>query len=227
MLKKIAILASLFALSSPSFGQVKVTEMIAESDEESSLVTLKYSGAELKKIGEVEEHSTFLQITIPNASSEKVGEFLDGNSPFYRKIALFENQDKGLGLRIFPTQNPKTLMNSLTTQVLKGRILIHLDHKTVPPPITGVPKVDEVVAKVKVRNDVADPVSMMTIAKESKKADNENEAAMPDVSQLLADKLIYIAGFFAVLLVALLASLLIRRLASKTEWCRKKSIATP
>ena len=28
------------------------------------------------------------------------------------KIALFENQEKGLGLRIFPTQNPKTLMNS-------------------------------------------------------------------------------------------------------------------
>ena len=155
-----SLLAILISLSPLTMANDKITDAIAvqsESTDESSLVTVVTKGLTLAGIAQPEAHSTFIQIVLPNTQSSLKGEFFDGDSPFIRKVALFSVGETDLGLRLFTSQDPKTIIGSLSVQPLKGRLLIHLDHKTIPPPLTGIPSVEEVVANTIVKNDIADP----------------------------------------------------------------------
>ncbi len=216
---RIMILFFAYSYTLQAANLAVIHQMTTESDEESSLITLKVKGKEVDKISSFEVHSTFVQLVIPQSTSPEIGKFIDGNSPFFRKVALFKIDGNTIGLRMFPTQDPKTLLNSLTSQVLKGRILIYLDHKTVPPPLTGVPDVEDVVKKVKVRNDISDPAKQLVRAKNDSnktKTETTDFQNSPMIDATIKDKLIYITVFLAILLVGFVSLLLFRRVASRT-----------
>ena len=160
----------------------------AESTEEASLVTVELDKKSEVKIPAAEAHSTFVQIILPAVKSELTGEFFDGNSPFIRKVALF-SVDEGVGIRLFTSQDPKTIVGSLSIQPLAERILIHLDHKTVPPPLTGIPSIEEVVANIEVDRDIADPAAkILGLAKAETSPEKELAKTEPVVSKSKLEK---------------------------------------
>ncbi|NRA65213.1 MAG: flagellar biosynthetic protein FliO [Pseudobacteriovorax sp.] len=235
-MKKILVFLSIM-VSSTGLGQNtnSATQVIAiesESADDHTLITAKIQGSVLENIEKPKAHSTFIEIILPKTKSPIEGEFFDGNSPFIRKIALFAIGNDSLGMRIFPSQEPNTLMNSLSVQPLDGRILVHLDHKTVPPPITGIPTVEEVIANTEVRNDAVDPVAAMPVKvnkQETEKKPPENsvlEIPQFDSSvlsdDLLQDKMIYATVFIAFMILFGVGSLIAKKmLSSKSKYMNK------
>ena len=132
-MKNILIITSLLLLHgnlfASSLGRIK--DLKSESDNESSLISVMLKGQVSKKNIEIEEHGTFIQIKIPNATVLEPGKFYEGNSPFIRKIAIFDLNSNVAGIRLFVTQETSSIVGSVSTEVLKDRVLIHLNHRTV------------------------------------------------------------------------------------------------
>ena len=184
-------------LASSIFGEGKTLRMSSlksESDDQSSLVSILFDkGIPTQKV-QFEEHGTFIQIKIPNTLVLESGKFYDGNSPYFRKIATFQIDDITAGIRLFATQETKSIIGSLSSEYLNDRLLIHLDHKTVKPVhIDDSPPVSEIIARTTVRKDIEDP------AKKVERSLAASESP-PNLDEL-KEKLSYIAAISAVFLV--------------------------
>ena len=183
----------------------QVKSIGSESDDQSSLVSIRYKkGVPSSKV-KVEEHGTFIQIRIPQTVVMEPGTFYDGNSPYFRKVAAFQIDESTVGVRLFVTQETKSLVSSLSTEFLSDRLLIHLDHKTIKPVhIDDSPPVEEIIARTEVRNDIKDPAVEMKLIDEPK----PSAASMSDD---LKDKLSYITVVAAIFMMLMIASVMIKK----------------
>ena len=206
---KLIILSLVFSLAVTGAAQKKKSFLIeavkSESDDQSSLVSILYKKGVPNTDVEIEEHGTFIQIKIPRTVVPSPGTFYDGNSPYFRKVAAFQVDDTTVGIRLFVTQETKSLMSSLSTEYLKDRLLIHLDHKTVKPVhIDDSPPVEEIIARTTVRNDIKDPAEIM-------KGNVESSVKSNGLSKELSNKLAYVTVVSAIFMFLVICIVMIKR----------------
>jgi flagellar protein FliO/FliZ len=141
-----------------------------ESDQKSSVITLRYDSKPGFQKPLVEAHGSFLQIVLPNTLVLKPGVFQDANSPYIRKFAPFQLDEDTAALRLFVTKEAENLAPAVSVDILENRVLIIVDHekaeKAIGPafngvPVRGGPSPEEVVKQVAVRSDIPDPISLM------------------------------------------------------------------
>ncbi|RZA21933.1 MAG: hypothetical protein EOP10_16055, partial [Proteobacteria bacterium] len=145
-----------------------------ESDQKSSVITLRYDTKPGFQKPVVEAHGSFLQIVLPNTLVLKPGVFQEANSPYIRKFAPFQLDEDTAAIRLFVTKEAENLAPAVSVDILENRVLIIVDHekaeKAVGPsfngvPVTGGPTPEQVVKQVAVRSDIPDPISLMSNAK--------------------------------------------------------------
>ncbi|SMF66519.1 flagellar biosynthetic protein FliO [Pseudobacteriovorax antillogorgiicola] len=201
----------------------EVSAVKTDVDDQSSLISILYKDGVPKKDVTIEEHGTFIQVKVPATTVLEPGKFYDSKGPYFRKIATFQIDEQTAGIRMFVTQETKSLIGSLTTEFLNDRLLIHLDHKTVKPVhIDDSPPVGEVIARTKVRHDIEDPAKKI---REAQSDSSKNEADM--LGEELHEKLIYITIIGGGFLMLFFMSLTIRRLIAKTGLPRPDGKAVP
>lgn len=126
----VSLLASMNSLLAET-EHIRIDEIKAESDSESTLVSTIFKGKFEQSELNIEAHGTFIQVKIPKAIAVESGKFYEGNSPYFRKIAIFQINSDTVGVRLFATQETSSLVDSMSTDILKDRILIHLNHKSI------------------------------------------------------------------------------------------------
>lgn len=175
---RFSALLSLFLLASPLAAQevpasanlLTLGPIDGESDQKSSVITLRYDSKPGFQKPVVEAHGSFLQIVLPNTTVLKPGVFQEANSPYIRKFAPFQLDEDTAALRLFVSKEAQDLQPAVSVDILENRVLVILDHekaaKAVGPgfagvPVTGGPSPDQVVKQTAVRSDVPDPISIM------------------------------------------------------------------
>lgn len=200
-----------------------------ESDQKSSIITVRYDSKPGFPKPKVEAMGSFIQVTLPNTMVPKPGQFVEANSPYIRKFAVFQLDEQNAGLRLFVTKEAAHLVGAVTTDILENRVVIVLDHAEAEKqllahfdgvPVTGGPTAEEVVQKTEVRTDIPDPAKTQMVTKAAAPAKVE-AAAAGTVSQTsswsdgLQDKLVMVTVFMAVMLALMIGMKSWRRVMTK------------
>jgi flagellar protein FliO/FliZ len=200
-----------------------------ESDQTSSIITVRYDSKPGFSKPKVEAMGSFIQVTLPNTMVPKPGQFVEANSPYIRKFAVFQLDEQNAGLRLFVTKEAAHLVGAVTTDILENRVVIMLDHAEAEKqllahfdgvPVSGGPTAEEVVQKTEVRTDIPDPAKTQMVAKAAAPAKVE-AAAVDTVSQTpswsdgLQDKLVMVTVFMAVMLALMIGMKSWRRVMTK------------
>lgn len=124
-----------FAQSQSSTASVNKTLTLVsvegESNKKYSMVTVKLTDTPKWKKVTVEEHGSFLQLSLPDVFVERPGEFYEGNSPVVKKIATFQMQDGSAGIRLFLEGDAVTAASASEVEILGQRILLTIDHSLI------------------------------------------------------------------------------------------------
>lgn len=170
-----------------------------ESDDKQSWITVRMSGEILFEKPQIEEHGTFLQIKLPGVIVPNSGAFLEGNSPYIRKMAAFQTSTTDAALRVFVTKDAAKVRQGASVSVLKDRLILTVDHDRVEQLMEPVPAT----AEKETKKDVP--------ALAPAKPKTEEAKASP-LQFDVKEKMISVAGFFAVLAFGALALYMARPL---------------
>ena len=191
-------------------AQVSTIKQInGESDDNSSLISAVFQNQVEAKNLKIEEHGSFIQVSVSDAIISDPGKFYDGNSPFVRKVAAFQVAETTVGIRLFVTKDAASIMPALKSDFLGDRLTILIDHNKIATqadkaPFKGVPSVNEVIQSTEVEKNATDPV------KATSESNGLSEFSVsPDQ---LKEKLIPIAIFSAIMLAGLLVLMTLRKL---------------
>jgi flagellar protein FliO/FliZ len=199
-----------------------------ESDQKSSIITVRYDSKPGFPKPKVEAMGSFIQVTLPNTMVPKPGQFVEANSPYIRKFAAFQLDEQTAGLRLFVTKEAAHLVGAVTTDILENRVVVMLDHAEAEKqllahfdgvPVTGGPTAEEVVQKTEVRSDVPDPAKTQVAARnvpaKAQTAANPDAAATPSWSDGLQEKMVMVTIFMAVMLALMIGMKSWRRVMTK------------
>jgi len=225
----------LLAQETPASPNLMTIGLIdGESDQKASIITIRYDAKPGFAKPKVEAMGSFLQVLLPNTLVSKPGQFVEANSPYIRKFAVFQIDEQTAGLRLFVTKEASHLLGAVTTDILENRVVVVLDHVEAEKqllahfdgvPVAGGPTAEEVVKKTEVRSDIPDPVKSYEAVKEpaAKVAKEPAGKAAPVTdnapawSHGLQDKLVMVTIFIAFMLVLLIGMKTWRRLMVK-KW---------
>ncbi len=144
----------------------------AESDQKSSVITMRYDTKPTFAKPVVEAHGSFLQVVLPHTMVLKPGVFVEANSPFIRKFAAFQLDEDTAALRLFVTKEAEQFVNAVSVDILENRVLVIIDHEKAEKellanfsgvPVKGSP--EQVLKSTEVRKDIPDPIAIMSAAK--------------------------------------------------------------
>jgi flagellar protein FliO/FliZ len=199
-----------------------------ESDQKSSIITVRYDSKPGFVKPKAEAMGSFIQISLPNTMVPKPGQFMEANSPYIRKFAAFQIDEHTAALRLFVTKEASHLVGAVTTDILENRVVVMLDHAEAEKlllahfdgvPVTGGPTAEEVLKKTEVRDDVPDPAKTQIVAKEAApKVEAAAAAAVaptPSWSDGLQDKLVMVTVFMAIMFALMIAMKSWRRVLTK------------
>lgn len=139
-----------------------------ESDQKSSVITMRYDTKPDFTKPVVEAHGSFLQVVLPHTMVLKPGVFVDANSPYIRKFAAFQLDEDTAALRMFVTKEAENILPATSVEILENRVLVIIDHEKAEKellanfsgvPVKGSP--DTVLKSTEVRKDIPDPVALM------------------------------------------------------------------
>jgi flagellar protein FliO/FliZ len=219
----------LFAQETPASPTLMMMGPIdGESDQKSSIITVRYDSKPGFPKPQAEAMGSFIQISLPNTMVPKPGQFMEANSPYIRKFAAFQIDEQTAALRLFVTKEAAHLVGAVTTDILENRVVIMLDHAEAERlllahfdgvPVTGGPTAEEVVKKTEVRSDVPDPAKTQIVSKEAapkaEAATTTAAAQAPSWSDGLQEKLVMVTIFMAIMLVLMIAMKSWRRVLTK------------
>lgn len=139
-----------------------------ESDQKSSVITMRYDTKPGFAKPVVEAHGSFLQVVLPHTMVLKPGVFIEANSPYVRKFAAFQLDEDTAALRLFVTKEAEHLVSAASVDILENRVLVVIDHekaeKSLLANFSGVPvkgSPDTVLKATEVRTDIPDPIALM------------------------------------------------------------------
>ena len=158
-----------------------VTNVFGESSDKISLITINLD-KDLKdqKSVKISEHGRYIQVEVPNTIAAKSGSFYESNSPYFKKMALFETSENETALRIFTDEETHVLKSCTDVDIIGKRIIISLDHKkllrklqkTVSSKIAG--KITDTLS-----TDLEEPVPQPKTEKQSKLSAHNPVSAPP------------------------------------------------
>ena len=107
-------------------------EVNGESDDEFSTVNVRLNRAPTwTMINRFEDHGSFIQLILPKTLVPNPGSFIEGNSPYIKKIALFQLTAQDAAVRLFVTEKASIVLAATEAELLGQRIVITVDHKIV------------------------------------------------------------------------------------------------
>jgi len=177
----------------------------ADSNEAATVITVRFDRS-LNWVNppKLEEHGTFIQVTLPVAIAISSGQFYDGAGPYVSKVAAFQSTPDEGSLRLFLTKDASQVLKALSSEATDDVLKLTIDHKklegyginahVVVGEIPGTPALKDIVANTKVRGDISDPA-----AKLSQDIRVINRRDGPNLS----DKMVVVAIFSGVMLVFL------------------------
>lgn len=190
-----------------------IGQIITEVEGDLTIVTVRLNKTPEWKDVVIEEHGTFLQIKMANTMIPASGEFIDGNGPFLKKIATFQLPNEDGALRFFINQDAAKAKLATTAELIGNRLIITIDHTKLEQLISAQPvktasaTATEIVAKTQVEKNIPAPGDLIA----GSPAESEKSAAAPlPASGELRNQLAKAAGFFALLLIALIASQVVK-----------------
>lgn len=149
-----------------AYGQnsSQIQKISGDSDEKKSVITVELNQQASSEETKVEEHGSFIQVLIPNTQVLEPGQFLDGNSPYVRKIAAFQVNESTAGLRLFVAKEAARIQPAVSVNKAGNSLKITIMHADIASPsrkaeapFDGTPPVDEVIRRTAIRGDIADP----------------------------------------------------------------------
>lgn len=100
-----------------------------EANDNSSFVNIRFNRKpDFEKVT-VSSHGSFIQIDLPGTLIPNPGAFVDGNSPYVKKIAIFQLTNTDGAVRLFVTKSAADIQKSMRAEVLGNRVLVTIDHK--------------------------------------------------------------------------------------------------
>ncbi len=207
-------------------------EITTEVEGDLTIVTARLNKVPEWKDVILEEHGTFLQIKLSNTMIPASGEFIDGNGPFLKKIATFQLPNEDGALRLFVNQDAAKAKLASTAELIGNRLIITIDHNkleqliSVQPAKSAGETASDIVAKTQVDKNLAAPGDLIAGAV-AEKASAGATLQSPAGGELRS-QLTKAAGFFAVLLLALVASQVVRAKRRKSgKFDFNRSISEP
>ncbi len=206
--------------------------MDAESDQKSTVITVRYDSKPSFLRPKVEAMGSFLQVFLPNTLVPQPGVFVDAKSPYIRKFAAFQVDNQNAAIRLFVSKDAAQLAPAVSIDILENRVVIMLDHiqaeKAVVASVdaataVGAPNPQQIVQTTEVRNDIPDPALKLeepqAKAQVLKKAPAIDHAEAKEASFEgdMKQKMVMVAVFLACMLVLLIGLKSWRRVMSR-KW---------
>lgn len=116
---------------------VTLSTVASETDGDVTAVTLQFSqkptwaGAIA-----IEEHGSFLQVSLPGTIIPNPGQFFEGNGPLIRKVAAFQTDSQTGAIRLFVTREAAKVKPVARAELLDRRLVITIDNKAAGPATT-------------------------------------------------------------------------------------------
>lgn len=104
----------------------------SESDSAMSIVTATLSLAPKWRKLAIEDHGSFVQITLPGTIIPKPGTFFAGAGNYVKKAAVFQANTTDGALRIFTSVSAALVRDVSSVEVLGERVIVTIDHKKLP-----------------------------------------------------------------------------------------------
>lgn len=100
----------------------------SESNDKMSIATIKLNSKPDMPNVDLEDHSSFLQIRLPNTITAESGRFYDGSGPYIAKIAAYQVNPTDTIIRLFLTKSATAIKEATDAQILNKRIVVTIDH---------------------------------------------------------------------------------------------------
>lgn len=122
--------------------QTTLGKITSESSKKMTIVNIRLDRKPEWKNLEMESHGTFLQLKLPQTITLNPGDFIEGNSPYIKKIAVYQSSDLEAVLRIFTDIKSDYIKDSSDLDILNNRLVLTVDHSAVKSFITKNKKSD-------------------------------------------------------------------------------------
>lgn len=202
----------------PSF--VALGEIDSEADETMTNVTVRLDAKpQWANPGEVQDHGSFLQVILPDVLVPEPGKFIESASPYIKKIAVFQLNQKDAGVRFFVAADAALTKQATTVALLDKRVVLTVDHekmKALLPAPAG--SAAAVIAKTEVRNDIPPPSELV-------KKDAVKAAPGVDLRDKLTSAAIFSGGMLVLLALSLMLKPYIRRRQARVSGTPEQQVS--
>jgi len=199
-LKLLLMIVSLLTLqgaSAATEGLLTLGTVDGEVQPDASIITIRLNGKPKWETVALEEHGTFLQITLPDTLVSKPGEFFETNSPYIPKAVALQIGGEKAAIRLIVSKDAAAVLKSSTADVLEDRVVFRLDHTElnkildakIVPDHNGkpLPSAAEVIEKISVDNDLPQPALLLQTAKPAVATTTVAAVAAPAIAEPLKE----------------------------------------
>ncbi len=138
-------------VTEPEDQVVTVGLVDGDATDEMSIINIRLSAKPAWKALALEDHGSFIQVSLPNTVVPEPGKFLETKSPFFEKIVLYQAKPALAIARIFTKGDAGKIRKYSDAEVLDSRIVITLDHMALAKELqaTKAQEVAHLVSEVK------------------------------------------------------------------------------
>ena len=178
--------------------------------------------------GEIQDHGSFLQVILPDVLVPEPGKFIESQSPYIKKIAVFQLNQKDAGVRFFVAADAALTKQATTVALLDKRIVLTIDHAKLKAllPTTAIATAstataDSVIARTDVDKSISAPADLLKQDKTQAKI----ATGGVDLRDKLTNAAIFSGAMLLLLGLALMAKPYMRRRAAKMAGTTEQQVS--
>ncbi len=192
---------------------VALGEIDSEVDDKLTIVTVRLDQKPAwKAAGELQDHGSFLQLVLPDTLVPEPGKFIASDSPFVKKIAVFQLNQKDAGVRFFVGADAAATKDAASVELFDKRLVLTIDHAKLkgllPAPSTTA---EAVLAKTEVSRDIPSPAERLKNDKAAAKGATLAAGKGVDLREKLTQVAMFLGGLILFAGLALMVKPLIRK----------------
>lgn len=199
-------------------NMVSLGEIDSEADDKLTNVNVRLdTKPQWTEVGEIQDHGSFLQVILPDVLVPESGKFIESQSPYIKKIAVFQLNQKDAGIRFFVAADAAVTKQATSVALLDKRVVLTIDHAKLKAllPTTAVATAttataESVIAKTEVDKSIAAPADIVKNGKEPAKV-----STSVDLREKLTNAAIFSGAMLMLLALSLMAKPYFRRRAAK------------
>ncbi len=182
--------------------------------------------------GEIQDHGSFLQVVLPDVLVPEPGKFIESDSPYIKKIAVFQLNQKDAGVRFFVAADAALTKQATSVALLDKRVVLTIDHAKLkallPDPRTAVAtghaaSAESVIARTDVDTSIATPSDL--VKKDKDQGRSSGTASPVDLREKLTSAAIFSGAMLMLLAFALMAKPYLRRRAAKAAGTTEQQVS--